>query len=195
MRKSKAETARTRERILEAAGSQFLTHGLTDAGLTRVMKAAGLTNGGFYRHFASKDELIAEACRKALATVTAGLESQARNQSAKQELPKVTGSYVSRNHRDNPATGCPLAFLGSELARADLRTRQEATEGLLRIARLIARGLKNIPAQKAEAQSLAIVAAMVGAVTLARIVPDSRISNSILAATRAQILKSTRGKG
>ena len=60
MRKSKAETARTRERILEAAGSQFLTHGLTDAGLTRVMKAAGLTNGGFYRHFASKDELIAE---------------------------------------------------------------------------------------------------------------------------------------
>jgi TetR/AcrR family transcriptional repressor of nem operon len=175
MRKSKAETARTRERILEAAGSQFLTHGLTDAGLTRVMKAAGLTNGGFYRHFASKDELIAEACRKALATVTADLES--------------------RNHRDHPATGCPLAFLGSELARADLRTRQEATEGFLRIARLIARGLKHIPVQKAEAQSLAIVAAMVGAVTLARIVPDSRISNSILAATRAQILKSTRGKG
>jgi TetR/AcrR family transcriptional regulator, transcriptional repressor for nem operon len=195
MRKSKAETARTRERILEAAGSQFLTHGLTDAGLTRVMKAAGLTNGGFYRHFASKDELIAEACRKALATLSADLESQARNQSAKQELAKVTGSYVSRNHRDHPATGCPLAFLGSELARADLRTRQEATEGLLRIARLIARGLKHIPAQKAEAQSLAIVAAMVGAVTLARIVPDSRISNSILAATRAQILKSARGKG
>jgi TetR/AcrR family transcriptional regulator, transcriptional repressor for nem operon len=195
MRKSKVETARTRERILEAAGSQFLTHGLTDAGLARVMKAAGLTHGGFYRHFASKDELVAEACRKAFSSLTADLESHAGRQSAKQGLPEVMGRYVSRGHKNHPATGCPLAFLGSELARADLRTRQEATEGFLRIVQLIARQLKHIPAERVEEQSLAIVAAMVGAVTLARIVPDSRISNSILAATRAQILKSTRGRG
>src|SRR5882762_6587435 len=65
MRKSKAETAKTRERILEAASAQFLSHGITEAGLARLMRAAGLTHGGFYRHFASKDQLVSEACSQA----------------------------------------------------------------------------------------------------------------------------------
>src|SRR5215469_15476062 len=64
MRKSKAETAKTRERILKAASAQFLSHGITEAGLARLMRAAGLTHGGFYRHFASKDQLVVEACRQ-----------------------------------------------------------------------------------------------------------------------------------
>src|SRR5215475_6831491 len=183
MRKSKAETAKTRERILKAASAQFLSHGITEAGLARLMRAAGLTHGGFYRHFASKDQLVAEACSQAVLSLTSGLESQIEGKPPDQALPLLVGKYVSRSHRDQPATSCVVAALGSELARADTKTR-EATEGFLGLSRLIARQLKNVPAKKAEGQSMAIAAAMIGAITLARIVPDSRISNSILAGTR-----------
>jgi TetR/AcrR family transcriptional repressor of nem operon len=194
MRKSKAETAKTRERILEAASAQFLSHGITDAGLARLMRAAGLTHGGFYRHFASKDQLVAEACSQAVLSLTSGLESQIQGKPPDQALPLLVGKYLSRSHRDQPATGCVLAALGSELARADATTRKAATEGFLGLSRLIAGQLKNVPAKKAEMQSMAIAAALIGALTLARIVPDSRISNSILVGTRDHILKSVRRK-
>ena len=194
MRKSKAETAKTRERILKAASAQFLSHGITEAGLARLMRAAGLTHGGFYRHFASKDQLVAEACRQAVLSLTSGLKSQIEGKPPDQALPLLVGKYLSRSHRDQPATGCVLAALGSELARADTKTREAATEGFLGLSRLIARQLKNVPAKKAEVQSMAIVAAMIGAITLARIVRDSRISNSILVSTRDHILKSVRRK-
>ncbi len=193
MRRSKAETAKTRERIVEAASAQFLSHGITDAGLARLMRAAGLTHGGFYRHFASKDQLVAEACSKALLSLTSGLESEIDGKPPDQALPLLVGKYVSRSHRDQPAAGCALAALGSELARADAKTRQAAMEGFLRLSQLIAGQLKNVPAKKAEV-SMAIAAAMIGAITLARMVPDSRISNSILVGTREHILKSARRK-
>jgi TetR/AcrR family transcriptional repressor of nem operon len=150
MRKSKAETAKTRGRILEAASAQFLSHGITEAGLARLMRAAGLTHGGFYRHFASKDQLVAEACSRAVHSLTSGFESQIEGKPPEQALPLLVGKYVSRSHRDQPATGCVLAALGSELARADAKTREAATEGFLGLSRLIAGQLKNMPAKKAE---------------------------------------------
>ena len=74
MRKSKAETAKTRERIVNAAGAEFAASGISEAALARVMAAAGLTHGGFYRHFASKDQLVLEACGKTAFSLIAGLE-------------------------------------------------------------------------------------------------------------------------
>src|SRR5260370_33692746 len=97
MRKSSAETATAREHILEVAAEQFMAHGINDAGLARVMKAAGLTHGGFYRHVSSKDELVAEACRRAFSSLPADLDSEG-------DLTKIVGEYLSRNHRDNPRT-------------------------------------------------------------------------------------------
>jgi len=194
MRKSKSETAKTRERILKAASAQFLSHGITEAGLARLMRAAGLTHGGFYRHFPSKGQLVAEACSKAILSLNSGLKSQIEGKPPDQALPLLVGKYLSHGHRDQPANGCVLAALGSELARADAKTRAAATEGFLGLSRLIADQLKNVSAKKAEAQSMAIVAALIGAITLARIVPDSRISNSILSGTRDHILKSVRRK-
>ena len=96
MRKSKAETAKTRERILEAASAQFLSHGITEAGLARLMRAAGLTHGGFYRHFASKDQLVAEACSQAVLSLTSGLESQIQGKPPDQALPLQIGRASCR---------------------------------------------------------------------------------------------------
>jgi TetR/AcrR family transcriptional repressor of nem operon len=192
MRKSKVETARTRERIVKAAGAEFAANGISEAGLARVMAAAGLTHGGFYRHFASKDQLVLEACGKTLLSLVANLGLLINGKPHEQALPLLVDQYVSRAHRDQPRTGCPLAALGSELARRDKRTRHAAMEGFLQLSRLIARHLETGPFRERAEQSMAIVSAMVGAVTLARIAPDSRISDSVLVATRDYIIQSVR---
>ena len=192
MRKSKVETARTRKRIVKAAGAEFAANGISEAALARVMAAAGLTHGGFYRHFASKDQLVLEACGKTFFSLIAGLESLVHQKPRGKALPLLVGHYVSRAHRDQPRTGCPLAALGSELARRDKRTRHAAIEGFLQLSRLIASHLETVPFRKRAERSMAIVSAMVGAVTLARIAPDSRISDSVLVATRDYIIRSAR---
>jgi TetR/AcrR family transcriptional repressor of nem operon len=192
MRKSKADTARTRERIVETASKQFRQHGISDAGLSRLMAAAGLTHGGFYRHFASKDQLVTEACHKALLSLTDGLGAFIAGKPPNHALPLLLEKYLSRNHRDQPATGCVLAALGSELARSDAATRDAATNGFLRLAGLIARQLKTFPPDEAQDRSLAIAAAMVGAITLSRIVTDAPTSNALLRGTKNYILKAAR---
>jgi len=192
MRKSKVETAKTRERIVKAAGAEFAANGFSEAALARVMAAAGLTHGGFYRHFASKDQLVLEACSKTLLSLVANLGLLIKGKPHEQALSLLVDHYVSRAHRNQLRTGCPLAALGSELARRDKRTRHAATEGFLQLSRLIANLLETVPLRKRAERSMAIVSAMVGAVTLARISPDSRISDSVLAATRDYIIWSVR---
>jgi TetR/AcrR family transcriptional repressor of nem operon len=192
MRKSRVETAKTRERIVRAAGGEFAVNGISDAALVRVMAAAGLTRGGFYRHFASKDQLVFEACGKAVLSRVASVELLTSGKSHEQALSLLMDHYVSRAHRDQPRTGCPLAALGSELARRDKRTRRAVIAGFLQMSRLIASHLETVPVRKRAERSMAIVAAMVGAVTLARIAPDSGMSDAVLAATRAYIIRSVR---
>jgi len=192
MRKSKVETAKTRERIVKAAGAEFAANGISEAALARVMAAAGLTHGGFYRHFASKDQLVQEACGQTFLTLVASLELLVKGKPHEQALPLLVDRYVSRAHRDQPRTGCPLAALGSELARTDKRTRRTATEGFLQLSRLIAGHLETVPVLERAERSIAIVSAMVGAVTLARIASDSRLSDSVLVATRDYIIQSVR---
>jgi TetR/AcrR family transcriptional repressor of nem operon len=192
MRKSRVETAKTRERIVRAAGAEFAANGISDAALARVMAAAGLTHGGFYRHFASKDQLVLEACSKTVVSLIASLELLINGKSRDQALTLLVDHYVSRAHRDKPRRGCPLAALGSELARSDKKTRHAAIEGFLQLSRLIASHLETVPVRKRAERSMAIVAAMVGAVTLARIAPDSRMSDAVLAATRDYIIWSVR---
>jgi TetR/AcrR family transcriptional repressor of nem operon len=192
MRKSKADTAKTREHIVETASKQFRRYGISDAGLARLMAAAGLTHGGFYRHFASKDQLVTETCHKALLSLTDGLDARIAGKSPNRALSLLLEKYLSRTHRDQPATGCVLAALGSELARSDAATRDAATNGFLRLAGLIARQLKSLPPDEAQDRSLAVAAAMAGAITLSRIVTDAPTSNALLRATKNFIVKAAR---
>jgi TetR/AcrR family transcriptional repressor of nem operon len=192
MRKSRVETAKTRDRIVKAAGAEFASDGISDAALARVMAAAGLTHGGFYRHFASKDQLVLETCSKTILSLVARLELLSNGRPREQALRLLVDHYVSRAHRDRPRTGCPLAALGSELARRDKGTRHAAMEGFLHLSRLIAGHLETVPFRKRAERSIAIVSAMVGAIILARIAPDSRVSDSVLAATRDYIIQSGR---
>jgi TetR/AcrR family transcriptional repressor of nem operon len=172
MRKSREAAAETRKRIVRAAASKFRENGIGATALAELMKAAGLTHGGFYKHFASKDQLVAEATTVAVDTL---LEEMA----AHPTVGAAVAAYLSTDHRDNPASGCPLAALGGELARSDKKAREAATAGFVRLVDLLAG-----PAGTAEARRRALVAAatMIGAVTMSRAVTDPGLSTEILRA-------------
>src|SRR5260221_10086197 len=110
MRKSREEAAQTRKRIVTAASGEFRKHGIVATGLNDLMSAAGLTHGGFYKHFESKDQLVAEACAEAVNTTI--LE---RLGAAASEGAGAAAAHLSTRHRDHPATRCPPAPIGSGL--------------------------------------------------------------------------------
>jgi TetR/AcrR family transcriptional repressor of nem operon len=136
------------------------------------MKAAGLTHGGFYKHFESKDQLVAEACAGAMdaAISTMGMEAQPTKSAA-------VAAYLSTRHRDDPASGCPLAAIGSELARTDTKTREAATDGFERLVAILAGESESKDSRR---RAVAAISTMIGAVTMARIVTDPELSAEIL---------------
>ena len=180
MRKSKQEAAETRERIVEAAAAEFREQGITATGLSDLMAAAGLTHGGFYRHFASKDQLVAEACAAAVKSVAEMFEKALSHHGKSNGLKAAATNYLSARHRDAPSDGCPFAALGSELVRADETTRTVATEGFLRIADLLATQWAGARPDVAKQRAFVALSTMVGALTLARLVTDPKLSDQLL---------------
>ena len=175
MRKSREEAAQTRKRIVTAASEEFRKNGIVATGLNDLMSAAGLTHGGFYKHFESKDQLVAEACTEAVETAI--LEMLA---AAASEERGAAAAYLSTGHRDNPAAGCPLSAIGSELARSDEKTRAAATAGFLKLVEIMAGQFGKIPAATARRRALVAVSTMIGALTMSRIVTDPELSADIL---------------
>lgn len=180
MRKSKQEAAQTRQRIVAAAAAEFRRNGITETGLPDLMAAAGLTHGGFYRHFQSKDQLVAEACAAAADSFTKTIAAVVSHRGKRNGLEAIAAAYRSANHRDDRSRGCPFAALGSELVRADENTRAVATEGLLKIVDLIARQLGGMRPDVAKRRALVAFSTMVGALTLARMVTDPKLSTLLL---------------
>ena len=175
MRKSREEAAQTRKRIVSAAAAEFRRNGVVATGLKELMGAAGLTHGGFYKHFESKDDLVREACREAVETAI--LETLA---AAASKRSGFEAAYLSTDHRDNPAIGCPLSAIGSELARSDEKTRAAATDGFLRLVEILERQFGKIPTDRARQQALVAVSTMIGALMMSRIVTDPVLSAEIL---------------
>jgi TetR/AcrR family transcriptional repressor of nem operon len=188
MRYAKGHKEATRQRIVEAAATRFRQEGIDAVGVANLMAGVGLTQGGFYNHFESKDDLarasIAAAWRDALARLDESLE-----QAGDRALETLVDRYLSAAHRDHPGSGCTAAALAPEVARGSLAVREAFTEGLRRFADLIAAalpaGLK--PKQRRE-RALAVMAAMAGALALARAAADPGLSDALLAAGRQAAL-------
>lgn len=198
MRYSKEHKEQSRARILATASRLFRERGVEGIGVADLMKAAGLTHGGFYGHFASKDALVAAAVEEALTkgraalskTVSRATASKAASKAAaSQEGPGPEGLralldlYLSPLHRDTPGAGCAIAALGAEAPRAAPETRRAFTEGIGALAALVADTLPEGPDRRERA--LATVATMVGAMVMARAVDDPRLSEEILQAAKA----------
>lgn len=120
MRKSRSEAAQTRSKIVRAAAREFNDKGIQATGLAEIMAAAGLTHGGFYKHFKSKNQLVAEAVAKGMDRI----KTSAKMPRPAQSLGEAAGEYLSKRHRDDLASACPLGTLGSELCYADNHTRE-----------------------------------------------------------------------
>jgi TetR/AcrR family transcriptional repressor of nem operon len=125
MKVSREQAAQNRERIIEAAAQLFRKRGFDGIGVADLMKEAGLTHGGFYGHFASKEDLIAEASARAL-TDSVAVWSKLADRASGDPLSAVAGAYLTSRHRDNPGAGCLLAALGPDVARQGPAVRRAA---------------------------------------------------------------------
>ena len=180
MRKSREEAAETRKRIVRAAACKFREKGIGATGLTDLMKAAGLTHGGFYKHFASKDELVAEATAEA---VDAAIDEWLTGSPT---IAATVGAYLSTGHRDDPASGCPLAAVGSELSRSSKKVREAAAEGFVRLVEFLARKADTVDARR---RAVAAAATMIGALTMSRVVTDQGLSAEILREAQRSLIR------
>jgi TetR/AcrR family transcriptional regulator, transcriptional repressor for nem operon len=183
MRKSREEAARTRKRIVTAAAGEFRKNGIVATGLNDLMKAAGLTHGGFYKHFESKDQLVAEASAEAVETMIDFVKDAAAGGTP------VPETYLSTSQRDNPSSACPLAAIGSELGRCDEKTRAVATDGFLKLVEIMAGRYGRIPPDVARRRALVAVSTMIGAMTASRIVTDPELSAEILKEAEKSLIK------
>jgi TetR/AcrR family transcriptional regulator, transcriptional repressor for nem operon len=174
LRKSKLEAAETRERIVTAAADLIRRTGIAEASLADMMAAAGLTHGGFYRHFRNKEHLVSEALSAAGEKVIAAI---GRNM-AKGGPNAVVDRYLSTAHRDSPTPNCPFAALGSELGRSGKETKTAATAILERLFATLASDTSD--REEGRGDAIVALSTMIGAMTLARVVADSDLSSEIL---------------
>jgi TetR/AcrR family transcriptional repressor of nem operon len=187
---SKVEKAKTHKRIVGIASKRFREEGLAGIGLADLMKEAGLTVGGFYKHFKSRDALVAEAVGSALGTWKDRLDAAAAGG------PPVTyesliDDYLSEAHRDHPGTGCPVGALAGDIARSDKRIRAVVTRKIREDIELVAtliRGTNEKGKSAARGQAMLTYCALVGAIGVARAVSDKQLSREILK-TVARLLK------
>jgi len=179
---SKAEKTKTHNRIVAIASKKFREEGLSGIGIAELMKEAGLTVGGFYKHFDSRDDLVAEAVGSALGAWKRQLDTAASG-GPPVTYESLVDNYLSKAHRDHPGTGCPVGALAGDFARSDKRTRalvtQEAQESIQLLATLLRDASEK---DKGTARSRAIMTycALVGAIGVARAVSDEQLSREIL---------------
>lgn len=188
MRKSRQETSETRQRIVEAASVEFRKSGISATGLSGLMSAAGLTHGGFYRHFQSKDQVVAEACGAAVDGLVSALEEVAHDGG----FDAVVAHYLSAQHRDALERSCPYAALGSELVRSDGQVREIATQGLERVIDLLAAHSEDGKSESERARALIAMCTMMGALTLSRMASHPALSAEILETAVSHLTQSQR---
>ncbi|MGV9245577.1 TetR/AcrR family transcriptional regulator [Streptomyces sp. NPDC003710] len=176
---SQAAKAVSRERVLQVTARRIREEGLTRPGVADLMREAGLTHGGFYKHFTSRDDLIAQAAALALAEGSAKME-QAAGKNEQRSRAGLIDAYLDKQHRDAPGTGCALVTLGAAAGRGD-QDLKEAYEQQVRTYLDLIAGLDD-DSEEARAEAMLTLSALVGAVLMSRAVADPGLSDELLTA-------------
>lgn len=185
MRVSRAQAEENRETVINVASRLFREHGFDGIGLKDLMKGAGLTQGGFYKQFASKDDLAAQASRRAMESATRRWSEAAAGSS--DPLEAVMAFYLSKDHRGEKAEGCPLVALGSDATRQSEEVRRPFEDGIRAHFEVLNELLDDTRSSNPSGKAMAILSLMVGAVTLSRIMEDENTSQGILDAAAEEI--------
>ena len=189
MRYDSDHKARTRERILDEAASAIRAAGPQGVSVGGLMKKAGLTHGGFYAHFGSKDDLVAEAIGHMFGGPYANFAALTEGKPPAEALAAYVDFYLSPRHRDARDRGCPLPALSGDLARMPASARARFGEGAERLRASIAGLLDAMGRDDPDTLAASAIAEMVGAIALARATDDPARSDEILAATRSAVRK------
>lgn len=169
----------THDRIVETAARAIRRSGYDGTSVAEIMKEAGLTHGGFYAHFASREAMLAEAADRAGADAVAAVASIASKTVPQKALQAMVNAYLSAAHVENPERGCPVVALGSEMPRQAPAVRRAATRRIKEMIDLVARQLPEWGQQGAHERALVTVSTMVGALLLSRAVDDAKLSKAV----------------
>lgn len=184
MRYGAEHKQQTRERVLKEAARAIREEGVQKVGVAAVMSKAGLTHGGFYAHFPSRDDFIAAGIDQMFLEGGSRLNSSIEGRSPAEGLAAYVDFYLSRRHCDARGEGCPLPFLSADAPRLAPALRERVAAGMRELTRRLGACLEAMDRPDPEGSAASLISEMVGAICLARIEPDPELSEAILARTR-----------
>jgi TetR/AcrR family transcriptional repressor of nem operon len=188
MRYEPEHKTRTRDRIVKNAARKLRTEGLSGPGVASVMKASGLTVGGFYKHFRSKDELLADAIAQGFSEFSEKVHSSLEDVPPGDRWKEVVRRYLSPDHCSHPATGCPVVTLAPEIARAKVGVKKRIGGLMKELTERWAEFMPGATAQERERNFFIIFSAMAGAVAIARLFTEPSDRQRVLDSTRDHLL-------
>jgi TetR/AcrR family transcriptional repressor of nem operon len=188
MRYSKEHKLETHDRIVKKASVRLREKGAHGIGVADLMKDAGLTHGGFYAHFNSREALVVEAFAYAMDRSMERWSKLADETPPDKRLATIVESYLTPLHRDDPGRGCAVPALGAEIARESPKTRKAFAAKLEQMIEIIAAQIPDVPRKAARKQAMASLATMMGTLVLARVAGNGEFSDEILAAGRDTLL-------
>jgi TetR/AcrR family transcriptional regulator, transcriptional repressor for nem operon len=188
MRYSREHKRETHARIVKKASVRLREKGAHGVGVADLMKDAGLTHGGFYAHFDSREALVIEAFAHAMDGSTERWRKLAEQSAPGQRLSTIVQSYLTQAHRDDPGHGCAVPALGAEIARESSRTRRAFAAKLEQMINMFAAQVPNGSGKAARKQAMSVMATMMGTLVLARVAGSGEFSDEILDAGRGAVL-------
>jgi TetR/AcrR family transcriptional regulator, transcriptional repressor for nem operon len=191
MRYSREHKLETHARIVKKASVRLREKGAHGIGVADLMKDAGLTHGGFYAHFDSREALVIEAFAYAMDRGTEHWRKLAEATPTDKRLATLVASYLTPLHRDDPGHGCAIPTLGAEIARESPKTRKAFAAKLEQMIDLFAAQMVDLPPKQARRKAMATIATMMGTLVLARIAGNGEFSDEILGAGRDAVLERT----
>ena len=186
MRVSRIQAAENRETVINVASRLFRERGFDGIGLKDLMEAAGLTQGAFYKQFASKEDLAVEASRRALESASHRW-SDAAEQNPDDPLGAVLAFYLSGDHREEKMDGCPIVALGSDAARQGPDVKAAFEAGIKAHLEVLGRLIAETGGEASSGKAMVILSTMIGAVTLSRVVNDPDLAQALLDAAVEQV--------
>jgi TetR/AcrR family transcriptional repressor of nem operon len=186
MRVSRIRAAENRQTVIDVASRLFRERGFDGIGLKDLMKGAGLTQGAFYKQFASKDDLAAQASRRALESAFSRWSAAAAAK-PKDPLGAVMAFYLSMQHREARMEGCPIVALGADAARQGIEVKASFEAGIKAHLEVLGRMVAETDGEESKGKAMAILATMVGALTLSRAVNDPDLAQAFLDAAAEQV--------
>lgn len=187
MRVNRIQAAENRQTVINVASRLFRERGFDGIGLKGLMEGAGLTQGAFYKQFASKEDLAARASRRALESASRRWSAAAAD-NPEDPLGAVVAFYLSADHRDEKMDGCPIVALGSDAARQSSEVKASFETGIREHLKMLGGWLGEVDGEEPSGKAMAILSTMVGAVVLSRAINDERLSKQFLQAAAKGVL-------